>query len=220
METLKHALIRHWGFILLAVLSVVISFITRLPTWVLAPVSIIIILANETMEVKRAHHQKRLEIALRIEELAQDFQRRFLSSGSAFSIFYLINELGNTKTEKHEILKEWASGCLLGRDFLEDGLRSLIESLNLIVGHGARQIRELTKRFEEFRRMNRSYHKLVEAFYKRAEAGDIPKNLENKYNEFVRSLRDTMDEARRALHLSIDPKRIDFAKELRIARWG
>ena len=75
--------------------------------------------------------------------------------------------------------------------------------------------------------MNHSYFQLVEAFYKKASAVQIPKNLEDEYNkfateynDFVRSLRDTMGEARKVLHLSIDPKNIDFAKELRIARWG
>ena len=227
METLKYVLIRQWGFILIALLSIVTSLIVKLPTWWLAIVSIIIIIVNEVMNAKRSHQQKTMQIALRLKELAEDFQGRFINTGSAYSILRLIAELGNTKTEKHEILKEWASGCLLGRDFLEDGLRSLIESLNVIVGHGRSEIKELTKRFEEFRDMNNSYYRLVEAFYSRAKTGNIPVNLENEYNKFVieyndliRSLRDTMDETRKVLDMTIDPKQIDFAKELRIARWG
>jgi len=227
MKTLKYALIRQWGLILLAVLSIVTSLLVKLPTWWLAVVSIIIILVNETMEVRRSHHEKTLQIALRLKELAQDFEKRFVNTGSAYSIFYLINELGNAKSEKQETLKEWASGCILERDFLEGWLHSLFESLNLVVEQKARQEKELSERCEEFRRMNHSYHRLVEAFYKRAKAGHIPETLENKYNEFVteynafvQSLRDTMDEARKMLHLSIDPKSIVFATELRAMRWG
>jgi len=227
VETLKYALVRQWGLILLAILSVVISLATKLPTWVLAPVSVIIILVNEVMNARRSHHQKTLQMVSRLEELAQDFQRRFIRTDSAYSILYLIRELGNAKSEKQERLKDWANGCMLGRNSLEDELRSLTENLNLIVRHGARQTKELTKRFEEFQDINNSYYQFVEAFHKRAKTGHIPSNLENNYNEFVteynafvQSLRDTMNEARKVLHLSIGPKSIDFAKELRIARWG
>ena len=158
METLKYILIRQWGLILLAALSVVIFSITKLPTWVLAPVSIIIILVNEVIEVRRSHHQKALQIALRFQELAQDFQKRFVSTGSAYSIFYLINELGNAKSDKQEMLKEWARGAILGQDLLGHWLDSIVEDLKLVVEHKARQKKEISERCKEFRRMNRSYY--------------------------------------------------------------
>jgi len=227
METLKYILIRQWGLILLAALSVVIFSITKLPTWVLAPISIIIILVNEGMNVRRSHHQKTFQIALRLKELTQDFQTKFVRTGSAYSILHLINELGNAKSEKQEMWKEWARGCTLGLDFLEGWLYSFIERVNLIVEHRARQAKELSERCKEFRDMNHSYYRLVDVFWERAKAAHIRSNLENnynefvtEYNEFVRSLRDTMGEASKVLHLSIDPKRIDFAKELHLARYG
>lgn len=228
MEILKHAIIRQWGFILLAVLSVVTSLVTKLPIWWLALVSIIIILVNEAMEVRRSHQQKRLEIAFRIKELAEDFRRRFVSLGSSLSIFHLINDLGSTRSEKQQLLREWADGCILGQDFLEHGLHNFSGSSNLVIQHRASNEQELSERCEEFQRMNHSYYKFVEEFYKRAEVANIPKNLEEsynngfvvEYNEFVRIVRDTMSQARQMLHLSVEPKSIDFAKELRIARWG
>jgi hypothetical protein len=227
METLKYALVRQWGFILLAVLSVVIYFIAILPTWVLAPVSIIIILVNERMKVKRSHQQKGLQIALRFHELAQDFQKRFVRTGSAYSIFYLINELGNAKSDKQEMLKEWARGCSHGHDFLDDEIDLFIGSLNVVVENKARQQKELSERCKEFKRINHLYYKLVEVFYERAKSGNIPKYLENRYNEFVteynefvRFFRDIMGEANDVLHLNIDPKSIDFAKESHLVRYS
>ena len=232
METLKHAIIRQWGLILLAVLSIGISLITKLPTWVLAPVSVIVILANEAIEVKRSHRQKLLEIASKVKEQTQDFQQRFISSGSTFSIFYLIRELSNAKSEEQDILRAWESGCSLGQEFLENWLLHFMDNLNLVVQRGVNYEQELSRRCKEFWRMNRTYYRLVEEFYNRAEVGNLLKHLEThynefvaeynefvaEYNEFVRILRETMSESKDLLHLDIDSKSIDFAKELRLAR--
>lgn len=212
---------------MLALLSVALSLITRLPTWILAPVSIAIIMANEVIEVKRSHKQKLNEIALRIKDRAQDFQQRFLSSGSALSIFYLINELGNTKSERQEILRAWADGCRLGQRFLEHWLHYFIENLALVVQRRKKYEQQLPEQCEEFWRMNRSYFEFVKEFYRRAESENIPKYLEDyyngfvaEYNEFVRVFRDTVTEAKQLLRLGIVPQSIDFAKELHKARYG
>lgn len=227
METLKHIISRRWGYILFALISGIMSLVIKQPTWWLAIVAIVIGIIEESREWKRTHQEKQLQTVSKLKELAQDFRERFVPNSSAYSIFRLIEQIDSTKPEEREILREWAQGCTLGRNFLIYWATYFIETLSLIIKHKPSRGKELSERFEEFRNMNHSYFQLVEAFYKKASAVQIPKNLEDEYNkfateynDFVRSLRDTMGEARKVLHLSIDPKSIDFAKELRIARWG
>ena len=228
MKILKYALIRQWGFILITLLSIVAYFLVQLPTWWLAIVSIIIILVNETIEIRRSRHQKASQITSKLTKLAQDFQQRFVNTGSAYSIFYIIKELGNTNSEKQQIFKEWADGCVSELDFLTGWLHSFSEALNRVVEQKAKQEKELSERCNEFQSMNHSYYRLVETFYGKAKTGNIPEYIEKYYNDFVTEynafiqiLRNTMDEARTMLHLNIpDPTSIGFAKELHIARWG
>ena len=139
----------------------------------------------------------------------------------------MIEEIGSKKPEESEILREWVQGCALGRDFLTYWVVYFIERLELIVKHKPSQGKEVSERFEEFRRMNHSYLQLVEAFYEKASTTQIPKNLEDNYNKFVKeydafiqTLRSLIDEASKVFKVSVDSKNIQFAKELRRSRYG
>jgi len=217
MNTLKLALIRQWGYILIAILSILASIFTEWPTWWLAIISALIIIVRETIEIRTSHNQKLLLIALKLKKLTQNFQGRFVNTSSAYSIFYLIREMGNN---------EWTQTCFLVKDSLDDRLRSLYDQLDS-VKQKAKQENDLSKLYNEFNRINSSYYKLVEEFYNKTEKGNIPKHLEKYYNDFeteynafVQKFRNTIDEATKILNVNIDSLSIAFAKELHIARWG
>jgi hypothetical protein len=202
------------------------SFVIKQPTWWLAIVSIGILIVEENRERRRTHQEKQVQIASKLKELAQDFRGRFVPNSSAYSIFRLVDDMRGAKPEEKEYLA-WAQGCNLGRDFLTYWATYLIERLSFIIESKPSQRKELSERFEEFRCMNHSYFQLVRAFREKANVLQIPKNLEDEYNkfvteynEFVRNLRNTVAEASGVLHLSVDPKSIEFADELHPARWG
>ena len=160
----------------------------------------------------------------KLKELAQHFRERFVPNNSAHSIFRLIEQINGEKQEENAKLQEWAQGCTLGRNFLLYWGSYFIETLDFIIKHKPSQGKEVSERFLEFRNMNHSYFQFVEAFYKKASTTHITKTLEDSYNEFVteyndfvRRLRDTMSEAVKVFHVSIVPKDITFAKEIRLA---
>jgi len=175
METLKHIISRRWGYILVALISGVMSLVIKQPTWWLAIVAIVIGIIEESREWKRTHQEKQLQTVSNLKELAQDFRERFVPNSSAYSIFRLIEQIDSTKPEEREILREWAQGCTLGRNFLLYWAGYFISKLSLIIEHKLSQGEELSERFEEFRNMNHSYFQFVEAFYNKASTAQIPK---------------------------------------------
>jgi len=228
MNTLRRIVSQQWGVLVVAALSIGLFSIPTLPSWAVWSIAIVamaVIVANGVIEMRRVHKSRLRGIGESLKELLGEFQHRFVYSGSAYSIYYLIAELSNQQSDKQRELHAWANGCNRSRDFLERLLQNLSESVDSTFQSAS--ARELSKCCENFFRTIRDYEKLVGDFYKYAKANDISNHLERayndfvaEYNDFVRGLRDLITEANRELNLGFDSKRIEFAKEIRKARYG
>lgn len=221
LRVIKYVVYHQWGLILIALLSVINYFIPKLPTYWIAIISIFIILINQAIELRRTQYQTTIKHASRLKNLVYNFQNRFINTGSAYSIFYLIRELGKSNTDRKAEFEEWARGCLLGMDFLEKWIQSLNERLYDMIEKRTKQDKSLSERYDEYVRMNRLYYRLVEEFYNRINSREMPEYILSYYNDFVLEynayiydLRNAIGEMRGIRNLNFDVADIRLAKNI------
>jgi hypothetical protein len=227
MYTIKHIIRRRWGYILVALISGIGSFIIEQPTWWLAIVVMTIGVIEEYVDWRRTRQEKRLNAILKLKEMVQDFNR-FVDTGYTYSIFYIIREFGNAQSDKTDVIKEWAEAHNTALDFLLGWLSSTNKRLSLITQLKTNNEIEFSNVYKDFQRINHYYFKIVDDFYRKSKRGNISENIEknynkfvDEYNSFVRNFRNLIGDTKKVINLETnDPNSIDFAEKLNIARWG
>lgn len=206
-----------WGWYpaLITALAV-LSLIYQWPIEVVVP-SLIVILAIGLVVAVIGARDKQLELAsLRLRQLADYFDRRFMGT-SSLSIFAIINSLFNIDNPK---LWEWARSCDMSQRIFNTWCSSF-------VGKGESDFR--TRKFaaylctylNELWSINNHYYEFVQQFHEIAEGVEIPKetasqynNFVMEYNAFVQDFRDTIADLRKVAKTGIDPPSVKLAREL------
>ncbi len=225
MRLLKHLIARQWGVLLVAAVSILLVTwqLPRAAVVLVALAAVIVLILNWALELRRSRRDSTIEMARKLEVVVDDFLGRFVPSGSAYSIFYLIAELSAANTEK----KAWCQGCSHSRRLLERLIRDTREELARFAQGRAADRDELHKVFDKFLEIVASYFRLASEFSQTAQTGNLPAHIEGayngfvaEYNDFTRGLRDLVTEAKSPVRLGANAKDIGFLKEIHLTRYG
>ena len=216
---LKTIINRGWWPALITALAVV-GLIYKLPIEYVAPPLIIILFVGLIVSVIRAR-DKQLELSsLRLRQLADYFNRRFMGN-SALSIFAIIDSLFSIENPK---IWDWARACGMSQ-------RIFNTWCNSFVGRVESDIR--TKNFaaylctylNELWSINSHYYEFIDQFCEIAESTEIPREITDQYsrfameyNAFAQDFRDNIFDLRKVAKTGIEPPSVKFAKELSVVK--
>ena len=215
MYTVKTIVNRGWYPALITVLAVA-GLIYKWPIEAVVPALIIILGIGLVVTVIRAR-EKQLELsAVKLRQLAEYFNRRFMGD-SSLSIFVIIDSLFGIENPK---LWDWARACDMSRRIFNSWCNSFISRVESDIG--IRRFADyLYTYLNELWLITSRYHDFIEQFYEVAEKIEIPQETIGQYNRFVmeynafaQNFRDNITELRNIARTGIEPPSVKFAKEL------
>ena len=216
MDTLKTIVRWGWCPILITVVAVV-GGIYEWPDEAVAAVLGVILVIGLVVAVIGVK-EKKLEVsALRLRQLAEYFNRRFMGT-SSLSIFAIINSLFNVDDPK---LWDWARACDMTQRVFNTWCDSFISRL----WGDFRNIRfnvYLRAYLNELWLVTNHYFEFVEQFYEVASKVELPREtidqynrFATEYNAFVQNFQDAIRELRKLAQTEIEPPSVKSANELR-----
>ncbi len=215
MYLLKIIVNRGWYPALITALAVAGYFREWLREFIV-PALIILLAIGLVVTVIRAR-EKQLELsAVRLRQLAEHFNRRFMGD-SSLSIFVIIDSLFNIDNPK---LWDWARECDMSRRIFNSWCNSFISRVESDIG--IRRFADyLYTYLNELWLITSRYHDFIEQFYEVAEKIEIPQETIGQYNRFVmeynafaQNFRDNITELRNIARTGIEPPSVKLAREL------
>ncbi len=215
MHALKAAVNRGWYPALITALAVA-GYIYGWPVEVITPTLIIILAIGLVVTVIRAR-EKQLELsAVKLKQLAEYFNRRFMGD-SSLSIFVVIDSLFSLE---HPQLWEWARSCDMARRIFNGWCGSFINRAESDIG--LRRFAEyLYNYLNELWLITSRYYEFIEQFYEVAEKVEIPADILGQYNKFVmeynafvQSFRENITELKGVARTGIEPPSVKLAREI------
>jgi hypothetical protein len=216
MDTFKTIVKWGWCPILITVVAVV-GGIYEMPDAAIAVILGVILVIGLVVAVIGTK-EKKLEVsALRLRQLAEYFNRRFMGT-SSLSIFAIINSLFNVDDPK---LWDWARACDMSQRVFNTWCDSFIGR----VGSDFRTVRfnvYLRAYLNELWLITNHYFEFVEQFYEVASKVELPRETVDQYNRFaveynafVQNFQDAIKELRKLTRTEIEPPSVKSANELR-----
>jgi len=215
MYVLKTVVNRGWYPALITVLAVA-GYIYGWPVEVVAPALIIILAIGLFVSVIRAREKQLRLSAMKLEQMAEYFTRRF-TGDSSISIFIIIDNLFSIEDPK---LWEWARACDMSQRIFNGWCSSFV---NRVEGDiGLRKFADyLYTYLNELWLIISRYYEFIEQFYEVAEKVEIPPEFVGQYNKFVmeynafaQSFRENITELKTVARTGIEPPSVKLAKEL------
>ena len=219
MYTVKTIVNRGWYPALITVLAVA-GLIYKWPIEAVVPALIIILGIGLVVTVIRAR-EKQLEFsAVKLRQLAEYFNRRFMGD-SSLSIFVIIDSLFNIDNSK---LWDWARACDMSQRIFNTWCNSFVSRVESDIK---------TKKFaaylcihlNELWSISSHYYDFIDQFYDLAENIEIPRETIEQYNKFVmeynafvQDFRDNIGELRKVTKTGIDPPSVKLARELSVVK--
>jgi len=206
-----------WGWYpaLITALAV-LGLIYQWPIEAIVPALIVILAIGLVVAVIGAR-EKQLELsALRLRQLADYFERRFMGN-SSLSIFAIINSLFNIDNPK---VWDWARACDMSQRIFNTWCSSFVGRMESDI-KTRKFAAYLCTYLNELWSINDHYYEFVQQFYEIAENIETPRETADQYNKFVveynafaQDFQDTIGELRKVAKTGIDPPSVKFAKEL------
>ena len=215
MYVLKTVVNRGWYPALITVLAVA-GYIYGWPVEVVAPTLIIILAIGLFVSVIRAREKQLRLSAMKLEQMAEYFTRRF-TGDSSISIFIIIDNLFSIEDPK---LWEWARACDMSQRIFNGWCSSFV---NRVEGDiGLRKFADyLYTYLNELWLIISRYYEFIEQFYEVAEKVEIPQEFIDQYNKFVmeynafaQSFRENITELKAVARTGIEPPSVKLAREL------
>ena len=215
MYVLKTVVNRGWYPALITVLAVA-GYIYGWPVEVVAPTLIIILAIGLFVSVIRAREKQLRLSAMKLEQMAEYFTRRF-TGDSSISIFIIIDNLFSIEDPK---LWEWARACDMSQRIFNGWCSSFV---NRVKGDiGLRKFADyLYTYLNELWLIISRYYEFIEQFYEVAEKVEMPPEFADQYNKFVmeynafvQSFRENITELKTVARTGIEPPSVKLAKEL------
>jgi len=208
-----------WCPLLITVLAV-LGYVYQLPIEVVVPVLVVILAVGIVTAVIRAKSSE-LEIsAVRLRQLSEYFNRRFMGN-SSLSIFAIIDSLFSVDNPK---LWDWARACGMSQRIFDTWSNNFISRVQ-----GDFRARNfavyLHTYLGELWSMTSHYYEFVEQFCEVAEKIEIPHETIDQYgrfvieyNAFAQNFRDNITELRKVTRTEIEPPSVKFARDLSVVR--
>jgi hypothetical protein len=197
-----------WGWYpaLITALAV-LGLIYQWPIEVIVPALIVILAIGLVMAVIGAREKQMERASMRLRQLADYFNRRFMGN-SSLSIFAIIDSLFNIYNPK---LWDWARACDMSRRIFNTWCGSFAGRME-----GDFRVRKFTvylnTYLNELWSINDHYYEFVQQFCEIAENVEVPREAVDQYNKFVmeynafvQDFRDTIAEMRKVARTGIDP---------------
>jgi len=215
MYALKTIINRGWYPTLITALAV-IGYIYKWPIEAIAPVLIVILGIGLVVTVIKAREKQLEASSLRLRQLAEYFNRRFMGD-SSLSIFVIIDSLFAIENPK---LWDWARACDMSQRIFNTWCNSFINRVESDIG--IRRFADyLNTYLNELWLITSRYCDFVEQFYEVAEKVEIPRETIDQYNRFAmeynafaQNFRDTITELRNIARTEIEPPSVKLAREL------
>jgi len=215
MYTIKTIVNRGWYPTLITALAVV-GYQCGWPVEAIAPALIIILGIGLVVTVIRAR-EKQLEVsAVKLRQLAEYFNRRFMGD-SSLSIFVIIDSLFGIENPK---LWDWARACDMAQRIFNSWCNSFISRVESDIG--IRRFADyLYTYLNELWLITSRYYDFVEQFYEVADKMEVPQETIEQYNKFVmeynafaQNFRENITELRNIARTGIEPPSVKLAQEL------
>ena len=214
MYALKTIINRGWYPTLITALAV-IGYIYGWPIEAIAPALIVILGIGLVVTVIKAREKQLEASSLRLRQLAEYFNRRFMGD-SSLSIFVIIDSLFAIENPK---LWDWARACDMSQRIFNTWCNSFINRVESDIG--IRRFADyLNTYLNELWLITSRYYDFIEQFYEVAEKVEIPRETIDQYNRFAmeynafaQNFRDTITELRNIARTEIEPPSVKLARE-------
>jgi len=207
----------NWGWYPALITALAVAgYLYEWPIKYVVPALIIILFVGLVVTVIRAR-EKQLELSsVRLRQLAEYFNRRFMGD-SSLSIFVIIDSLFNIDNPK---LWDWARACDMSQRIFNTWCNSFIRRVES--DFRSRKFADyLYTYLNELWSITSRYYDFIEQFYEVADKIEIPQETVTQYNRFVteynafaQNFRDNITELRNIARTEIEPPSVKFAKEL------
>ena len=219
MYLLKIIVNRGWYPALITALAVAGYFREWLREFIV-PALIILLAIGLVVTVIRAR-EKQLELsAVRLRQLAEHFNRRFMGD-SSLSIFVIIDTLFSLENPK---LWEWARACDMSQRILNGWCSSFVDRAESDLG--LRKFADyLYTYLNELWLITSRYYEFIEQFYEATEKVEVPpetidqyNKLVMEYNAFAQTFRESITELKNIARTGIEPPSVKLAREITAAK--
>jgi hypothetical protein len=190
------------------------------PLWLLAVVSVVILIIGLTVAVSTARDRAVERATIRLRQLAGYFNRRF-TGDSALSIFVIIRSL---LTSDNARVWGWARETEVAQRIFNTWCDSFTDRVESDI-RTRRFLLYLRTYQSELWLINSHYNEFMEQFYEVAQSMELPPELIDQYNRlveeynaFIQNFRDNIAEMRRVARTEIEPPSVKFAKAIPAAK--
>ena len=215
MYTLRVMIIRGWYPALITALALA-GLYFEWPLEAIVPALIIILAIGLLVTVIRAREKRLEQSAVKLRQLAEYFNRRFMGD-SSLSIFVIIDTLFNIDNPK---LWDWARACDMTQRIFNSWSSNFINRMEIDLGM-RRFADYLYNNLNELWQITSLYYDYVEQFCEVAENIEVPRETLDQYNKFVmeynafaQNFRDCITELRNIARTGIEPPSVKLAREL------
>ena len=207
----------NWGWYSALITALAVAgYIQKWPIKYVVPALIIILGIGLVVAVIRAR-EKELELSsIRLRQLAEYFNRRFMGN-SSLSIFAIIDSLFSTDNSK---LWDWARACDMSRRIFDTWCNSFVSRMEGDI-RSRRFAVYLYAYLNELWSVTSHYYEFVVQFYEVAEKIEMPQETVDQYNRFVmeynafaQDFRESISELRKVARTGIEPASVRLAQEL------
>ena len=210
-------MIRGWFPALITAIAVVcLVLYDDIPYTIAVPVLVAILCIGLVVLMIIARKDELGRQAMKITQLATQFNRRFMGNSSV-SIFALIENLFSLEDSK---IWEWASGCAMSQRIFDTWTTNFATRVESDL-RSRRYTLFLHTHLNELWAINNHYYEFTEQFYEIAQKYEIPKDVISQYNKFtveynafIQSFRDVVTELRNIARTQIEAPGIKFVPEL------
>ncbi|MFC2002082.1 hypothetical protein ACFLUZ_06250 [Chloroflexota bacterium] len=211
----------NWGWYPALITALAVAgLIYQWPIEAMAPTLIIILGIGLVVTIVRAR-DKQLELTLlRLRQLADYFNRRFMSS-SSLSIFTIIDNLFGIDNPK---LWDWARACGMSQRIFNTWCSSFVSRTEGDV-RSRKLAAYLGTYLTELWSITNHYYEFIDQFYEIAEKMEVPAETIDQYNKFVmeynafvQDFRENISELRKVVKTGIEPPSVKLAQELPVVR--
>ena len=211
----------NWGWYPALITALAVAgLIYKWPIEAMAPALIVILGIGLVVTIIRAR-EKQLEFtSLRLRQLADYFNRRFMSS-SSLSIFAIIDNLFGIDNPK---LWDWARACGMSQRIFNTWCSSFVSRAESDVRSRKLAV-YLCTYLNELWSICSHYYEFIDQFYEIAEKMEVPAETIDQYNKFVmeynafvQDFRENIGDLRKVVKTGIEPPSVKLAQELPVVK--
>ncbi len=211
----------NWGWCPALITAIaVLGTVFAWPIEIMVPVLIVVLGIGLVVAIINAK-RRQLELSvLRLNQLADYFNRRFMGN-SSLSIFTLIDNLYSIENPK---LWEWARACDMSGRIFNDWSSSFAVRLESD-STAKKSVAHLRTCLNELWAINSHYYEFIDQFHEALKAVETSREITDQYNRlameynaFVQDFRDNIAALRKVVKTAVDPPSVKLAKELAMIR--